>query len=93
MDTCPSGPLSLRGTPVQRPAFISDPKPADRIHDNQLPLDQQVDVRGRSGADVQVGLLSSDHLVQGRAVALSDGRLLVTLTDVDWPGRDPASAP
>ncbi|MER5757547.1 barstar family protein [Streptomyces sp. NPDC002088] len=27
------------------------------------------------------------------AVALSDGRLLVTLTDVDWPGGDPASAP
>ncbi|WP_162688893.1 hypothetical protein [Streptomyces sp. ICC4] len=27
------------------------------------------------------------------AVALSDGRLLATLTDVDWPGGDPASAP
>ncbi|MFZ3495666.1 hypothetical protein ACODT5_20980 [Streptomyces sp. 5.8] len=27
------------------------------------------------------------------AVALSDGRLLVTLTDIDWPGGDPASAP
>lgn len=27
------------------------------------------------------------------AVALSDGRLLVTLTDVDWPGGDPASDP
>ncbi|MEU6051144.1 barstar family protein [Streptomyces xanthochromogenes] len=27
------------------------------------------------------------------AVALADGRLLVTLTDVDWPGGDPASAP
>ncbi|MFD0427399.1 barstar family protein [Streptomyces zhihengii] len=27
------------------------------------------------------------------AVALSDGRLLVTLTDVDWPGGDSASAP
>ncbi|MFC9491644.1 barstar family protein [Streptomyces hydrogenans] len=25
------------------------------------------------------------------AVALSDGRLLTTLTDVDWPGGDPAS--
>ncbi|MET9855705.1 hypothetical protein ABZY57_22515 [Streptomyces sp. NPDC006450] len=27
------------------------------------------------------------------AVALSDGRLLVTLADVNWPGGDPASAP
>ncbi|MFD3838847.1 barstar family protein [Streptomyces sp. NPDC058642] len=27
------------------------------------------------------------------AVALSDGRLLVTLTDVDWPSGDPALAP
>nr|WSX47787.1 barstar family protein [Streptomyces sp. NBC_00974] len=27
------------------------------------------------------------------AVALSDGRLLATLTDVDWPGGDPAAAP
>ncbi|MFC9817757.1 barstar family protein [Streptomyces virginiae] len=27
------------------------------------------------------------------AVALSDGRLLATLTDVDWPGGDNASAP
>jgi RNAse (barnase) inhibitor barstar len=27
------------------------------------------------------------------AVALSDGRLLATLTDVDWPGGDPASTP
>ncbi|MFI6149888.1 hypothetical protein [Streptomyces sp. NPDC051109] len=27
------------------------------------------------------------------AVALSDGRLLATLTDVDRPGGDPASAP
>ncbi|MEH0450268.1 hypothetical protein QA811_43835 [Streptomyces sp. B21-102] len=27
------------------------------------------------------------------AVALSDGRLLATLTDIDWPGGDPASAP
>lgn len=27
------------------------------------------------------------------AVALSDGRLLVTLTDIDWPGGDPASTP
>ncbi|MFD7974240.1 hypothetical protein [Streptomyces sp. NPDC059071] len=27
------------------------------------------------------------------AVALADGRLLATLTDVDWPGGDPASAP
>ncbi|WP_367038430.1 hypothetical protein [Streptomyces sp. Je 1-332] len=27
------------------------------------------------------------------AVALADGRLLVTLTDVDWPRGDPASAP
>lgn len=26
------------------------------------------------------------------AVALADGRLLATLTDVDWPGGDPASA-
>ncbi|MGO4459904.1 barstar family protein [Streptomyces sp. M-16] len=26
------------------------------------------------------------------AVALSDGRLLATLTDIDWPGGDPASA-
>ncbi|MFD3328700.1 barstar family protein [Streptomyces sp. NPDC058701] len=26
------------------------------------------------------------------AVALADGRVLVTLTDVDWPGGDPASA-
>ncbi|MFC8981116.1 barstar family protein [Streptomyces sp. NPDC057131] len=27
------------------------------------------------------------------AVALADGRLLATLTDVEWPGGDPASAP
>ncbi|MEV7419116.1 barstar family protein [Streptomyces sp. NPDC089919] len=27
------------------------------------------------------------------AVALAQGRLLVTLTDVDWPGGDPAAAP
>ncbi|MFF4185280.1 barstar family protein [Streptomyces sp. NPDC001691] len=27
------------------------------------------------------------------AVALSDGRLLATLTDADWPGGDPACAP
>lgn len=27
------------------------------------------------------------------AVALSDGRLLATLTDADWPAGDPASAP
>lgn len=26
-------------------------------------------------------------------VALSDGRLLATLTNADWPGADPASAP
>ncbi|MCX5384700.1 barstar family protein [Streptomyces sp. NBC_00083] len=27
------------------------------------------------------------------AVALSDGRLLATLTDIDWPGGDPVFAP
>ncbi|MER7735534.1 barstar family protein [Streptomyces erythrochromogenes] len=30
---------------------------------------------------------------QDVAVALADGRLLATLTDTDWPGGDPASAP
>ncbi|SEG92233.1 Barstar (barnase inhibitor) [Actinacidiphila yanglinensis] len=37
----------------------------------------------------------TEKAARGRdvAVALSDGRLLVTLTDVDWPGGDPASAP
>ncbi|MFJ6793801.1 barstar family protein [Streptomyces sp. NPDC091268] len=82
--------------------FVSVLAQAARNSNLRLDGDGELDEWRRRTAQHFVFLL--DHTAPGAftegaargmdvAVALSDGRLLATLTDVEWPGGDPASTP